>query len=215
VNRFQHSFPDNTKKKPRIMKKLFYNILFLLILSSCCRNPATYKIPDDFKQYILFPKDSWWIYKDQNNNMDTLRIIRVDNPLLGDKCEGFAEKLTIQYSSTRFGVFTGTSEMFVPNLFYYCCSPDKKYFIDLSSTTEQNPFASCNYAAYWHFEPSMVVESITYNDVLVVIADTIGIYHEVYRPSECYFVKNIGLIQVKYFDGSEWKLTEFFINNKP
>jgi hypothetical protein len=197
------------------MKKLFYNILFLLILSSCCRNPATYKIPDDFKQYILFPKDSWWIYKDQNNNMDTLRIIRVDNPLLGDKCEGFAEKLTIQYSSTRFGVFTGTSEMFVPNLFYYCCSPDKKYFIDLSSTTEQNPFASCNYAAYWHFEPSMVVESITYNDVLVVIADTIGIYHEVYRPSECYFVKNIGLIQVKYFDGSEWKLTEFFINNKP
>lgn len=73
------------------MKKFFFNILFLLILSSCCRNPATYKIPDDFKQYILFPKDSWWIYKDQNNNMDTLRIIRVDNPLLGDKCEGYAE----------------------------------------------------------------------------------------------------------------------------
>lgn len=196
------------------MKKLFYNILFLLILSSCCRNPATYKIPDDFKQYILFPKDSWWIYKDQNNNMDTLRIIRVDNQLLGDKCEGYAEKLTIQYSSTRFGVFKGTSDMLVPNLFYYCCSPDKKYFIDLSSTTKQNPFISCSSASFWHIEPSMEVENITYNDVYVVIADTIDFYED-YKPSESYFVKNIGLIQAKYFDGSEWKLTEFFINNKP
>jgi hypothetical protein len=60
----------------------------------------------------------------------------------------------------------------------------------------------------------MEVENITYNDVYVVIADTIDFYED-YKPSESYFVKNIGLIQVKYFDGSEWKLTEFFINNKP
>lgn len=195
------------------MKKLILYLLLFLV-SACCRNPATYKMPEDFKQYILFPKDSWWIYKDQNNNMDTLRLIRVDNSFIEDNCERI-EGVATQYSSTRLGVFTANTQMFVPNIFYYCCNNyDKKYFMDLSSYKEDNPYISCSCAAYWHIEPSMVVENITYNDVFVVIADSID-YYEDYKPSESYFVKNIGLIQVKYFDGSEWKLTDFFINNKP
>lgn len=196
--------------------KYFPLILILTLLQIGCGKPKTYMVPDEFKKYFYFPKGSYWIYKNQNNEVDTLKLVSARKSIQGGAPEDGAsvEEILIEYEAKNFSRFTAKTYWHTKSRVEFCCLfRNKNYFIDLSSENEKTNYSGCNVAVNWHQEDSIIVRDITYYNVHVVEVDSNDFYTQQTDPSLCYFVKNVGMIKKKLFNGTVWEIVEYKINN--
>lgn len=195
-------------------------ILFasIIILSSCCQHADRYSVTDDFKQYIYFPEGSYWVYKNQFNNYDTLTITNIVSKYEkynAESCDEF-EKITIDYNSSSKGEITRYTSH--TNAFFTLCEYNtaNSYFNELTdfgkNLKNENKVLGCLTAIEWLIQDTVEVNhkyffNVYVNKTISDIPTTIVDY-----PFLCYFSKNIGLIKKELQNGEVWELVDYKIN---
>jgi len=224
------------------MKKIRY-LIFLPIASlmflnmDCNKNDECEVItqaPQEFLDYWFFPVGSWWVYKNQDGEFDTVTCtIRESNFYTPDDANGL-----------------------IPCLYYYICyykHSNKHYFPDTGMyNTHKIQGVSSNNGIYWnllasnsnnyyYFEyffkyPFNIRDTIDYlkigsdkylsiiegNDSFTInnnkIYDVVRIFHfndkleaKDYRKY-IWIGINIGIIKVQYSFGDFWELLDYKIN---
>lgn len=211
-------------KKPlpgRINRRLtvFFSLFVTVALfSGCCPSPETYDIPADFKPYIYFPEGSYWIYRSQDNEFDTLRLVSLDNTISNsntEKCVSFLN-IDADYKSSGMGEFNSRTSWNGNSMILYCCSSmNKSYFNETSNFVKNGAgepkFSGCNTTCTWEIESSVMVNTVEYKDVFVVRTSDIPDTYLQY-PVVCYYAKNVGLIKKELRDGTTWELVRYVLN---
>jgi hypothetical protein len=211
------------KTKIRILSVLkvppfsFILILFLFI-GGCCQHAETYNVPASFKQYFYFPTGSWWVYKNQFEAFDTLRILNINSEkkeMHTEACDKY-ELLTVSYLSSYVGLLEITTH--TKSDFFTLCenTSPHNYFTELTDfgkyTNGEQKAQSCSSDIEWWVEDTVVVNNKIYNDVVVnkttsYIPPSISDF-----PIKAYFKENIGLIKRELQNGEIWELIDYKIN---
>jgi len=231
-----------SKNKPNAMKILkiltlgfIISILFLNI--ACNKNDECDVItqaPQEFLDYWFFPVGSWWVYRNQDGEIDTVTCtIRESNFYTPEDAYGL-----------------------IPCLYYYRCFYDhsnKKYFPDVGMKNKHsieglssnngifwNLLAS-NYGSYYYFQyffkyPYNIGDTVNYKVIsnkvrLTTILDTnslqidshqfynvvnINYFHEGDKPDLLYeniwLANEVGIVKISYYSGEYWELIDYKIN---
>lgn len=191
-------------------------IVMLLIIGGSCEK-ETYMVPESFKQYFYFPAGSWWIYKSQANNFDTISIKSIKSEMRkagAESCDKI-EKITIEYESSIVGnsiIRTNYNGQFV-----LCCDNLHNYFNELADFTKDvnkgNKIHSCHTIVESWIVDSIIVNNDYYYHVVLNKTDSNFIFAlSMDYPIKCYFKENIGLIKRELKNGEIWELVDYKIN---
>lgn len=200
------------------IKILFFPLLTIILLGSCCKDAITYMVPERFKQYFYFPAGSYWVYKNQSEAFDTLTLLSTDSKMEnepGQSCDKY-ECITIKYKSSMNGLLYVTTQITFD--FFTICeniSP-KLYFTELTDfgtyTNGEQKAHSCLSEIEWWIEDSVVINNMDYFNVVInkttsMIPPSIADF-----PIKGYFKENIGLIKRELQNGEIWELVDYKIN---
>jgi len=184
------------------MKKLATLMIYSIIIAfficsaiSCKKEKPTYYIPQEIKDYVMFPEGSYWIYEDSiTGNIDSIFLLESNTLIFNPDNSSF------KYEKLRQSFFS--SQMFDIQLKgeSYLSVPDGKFY------EYQGPG---KFVLYGH--------GITFDSLNIMNQ----FYYNVYMPksenhwidAEFYWVKHVGLIKKKY-DNKNWLLKAFYINNQ-
>jgi hypothetical protein len=161
-----NTLPGRINGRLTVFLSLFVTVV---IFSGCCPNPETYDIPVDFKPYIYFPEDSYWIYRSQDNEYDTLRLVNLENTISNsntEKCVSFLN-IDADYKSSWMGEFNSRTSWNGNSMILYCCSSmNMSYFNETSNfiknDADEPQFRGCNTTCYWEIDSSEIVNSVEY-----------------------------------------------------
>jgi len=197
---------------------LFFPLLMIFFLGSCCKDAETFMVPENFKQYFYFPIGSWWVYKNQNNAYDTVTISYVESKIVKENPEGCIEyeEITIKYQSSQFGTLRITSNR-IYDFFTLCeyTSPHY-YFTELTDfgtyTNGEQKAQSCSSEIEWWIEDTVIINNKNYYDVVVNKTTSFIPPSITDFPIKGYFKENIGLVKRELQNGEIWELVDYKIN---
>jgi len=158
-------------------------------------------MPQEFKDYVVFPVGSYWIYEDSlSNNVDSLYLTSVDIHIQEiEKSNYFHEEMFQYFYSSQNNKLTARTRRFSSNNIYEYYGYG--YYFDITKG-QTNCTGGTLYAKY----DSLKVLNVWYKDVVCIKGNGM--------PRFYYWVKNIGLIKKENADSSEnWLLKSYHINN--
>jgi hypothetical protein len=201
-------------------------LVFVVTISGCCfdcrnDNGPTYLMDQDFKDFVLFPSGSYWVYTNNAGSMDSLYLYfqetRIDksHKIYPFNHEGFTQNLSSSfYKDTLFGG-GGAMKNYDTILFTY----NERYISNSSVTglqfyNKKKPGSVLDYAEdskvkYIGVLSGYYVNGVQYSDVKVFenfIAADVNLSRKIY------YVKGIGVIRKELFNGQEWDLKRYHIN---
>jgi hypothetical protein len=177
-------------------------IAFIISSASSCRKDKapTYYIPQDLKDYCMFPIGSWWVYEDSiSGEKDS--IVLMEQEILLVKNSGrknyFYENLKHEFFSSYDTLLTGESWVTNENMYIYVsgwgtyCSDDNEF--------------SCTSNPYFYYD-TLNINNIKYFNIKV--------FRNVYPEFTYYWSLNIGRIRKEdKINNKIWNLKSYYINN--
>ena len=204
------------------MKFKLILILSLLVIfsESCKKSIPYYPVSDDMKQFFVFQKGSYWIYKNDSTNLiDSTYINSIYSVNDDDGYPGIRREIINLYLNSKF-----LSDFEVG---YFCPGPncltiatrlDPHFPLDEIETN--GPFAyfsgwqpnkdivSKECVSGWLFRystfPSVTIANNTYQNIIysrIITTDSTST-NKYFYSREIYFAKNIGII--KFFEKSKY-----------
>ena len=203
------------------MRTFIYLFFFLFVASfvSCKKESPHYTISDGMKQFFVYQKGSYWIYKnDSTNSTDSTYVNNViystqgigddgrhlysfdlislyftsqilSNYIIGNICEETLPKLMIE-DNNGFDI-VAYIEGLIPN--------------QKANTNCGSPSGDILYEEF----PSITINSVTYSNI---VHTTVATQNNSQKYS-FYFAKNIGLIQYQYTENNtiqdSWSLKRY------
>lgn len=188
-----------------VTNKAAITILILvpvILLSGCCINRETYFLPGKVKEYVSFKTGSFWIYQDQNNRLDTFRVIN-SNTGIGkagrESCDE-AEYLSIDYFSSFNNTnlySTGSGSRLEPTS---CLGQTLPWIsVDLTDYSQE------------YLQDTLVLNGYSFYAVYVCEFPGPDYVNSLNLPFRYYLAKNVGIIKKEYADGSVFTITEYHI----
>ncbi|MGB4655603.1 MAG: hypothetical protein ACOXZ9_01915 [Bacteroidales bacterium] len=211
------------------MNKLLKKITFLIIIVGisafwvACRlwgHHSEIYIPLSYKKYFYFDRETWWVYKNQSDVLDTLRIVDSKSCMEhNDNAENEdIEKINIKYHSKIVGNIEAIAHLKLGDDFHFCFNNiELSYFnnfVNLIYYESYNEKQSCHTKIDWSKIDTLTVNNKTYNDIIVNKAIDEPTLPDNY-PLTCYYVANIGLIKKELKNGEIWELVDYEIKQKP
>jgi len=186
---------------------------FIILGTNCKKEKPTYYMPQEFKDYVMFPEGSYWVYLDSiSNNIDSVSIINITIGFDQDNhqiCDCIYEQMTqIFYSSFYNSNYTYNA---MPSFFdarvYHLRNVTYLLFV--------NPYEEQSYLSfeYKYFNAFSVRDSIYYKVMMFSNSQ----YNAKIKQQDIYFSKKIGIIKRKIIttdnDTIVWELKHYNINN--
>jgi hypothetical protein len=210
------------------MKALVNRSVFLFLLSLlCCTcykpDPVPYyPIPEESKQYIIFPKGSYWIYEESNSlNIDTVYLYRSEIEQFDGATDlGYNYKL---YTAGFKSTFTGDSTRGFGGPFlsdqtkwayreFIINSPLVQLiltFLHPLTVGETRRYAEDFALMYESHAEAMDINGVTYYSVMVFKHN---IMIQPNQAERIFYAKNVGVIRRELFNGEVWQLKKYFVN---
>lgn len=191
---------------------LMFILVLVLTTLSCRKEKPTYNMPQEFKDYVMFPEGSYWIYEDSiTNNIDSISLYKTNMLVKEDDhvyCNCKYETITQEfYSSFSNNIFLRYIEPFLAdfeNKYAYYLNSMSGYIFIFPQSSFFDPFK------YKYFN-SIIINNAIYESVHVFERKMQGediLIH--------YFVKHIGIIKRKIIttnnDTIVWELKNYHIN---
>ncbi len=192
----------------------FFLLLPVLYFTGCCSNPVKYIVSSDFKRYFIFPDGSYWVYKNQSGEFDTLILKSHTSTFVSDpgpeSCSEheFIEcEYEISYSSSK--TMTNISAWDNESSSFYDIS---SFFPEFASDTSEAFQFGQKYNYNKDFISEMVIQGVKYTNVNSIEID-ITHYSNINgnQPIYGYFVRDIGLVKRVLYDGTNWELVDYKI----
>jgi hypothetical protein len=224
--------PRNTKIHKIVLKvkKVLISclaFLFVLLVCSCKKNVPLYEVSYQMKQYFVFQKGSYWIYKNDSTGSQDCTYVKAMHHIIDDTYYSWMKR-------EIFSVYFGSQFLSDFEIGYFCPGPNcltiaskLKYPNDTNYQEVAGPVA---YYSGWDPDIEITSKSCLYQDVFLYknIEDlTVNgvMYKEIiyskimsidstsenpnYYKRETYFAKNIGII--RYYEKSNYyKITRSF-----
>ncbi len=188
------------------MKKII--VLFAIAIAICficgnCEKPGgpTYYIPQELKDYVMFPKGSYWIFEDSlSGAIDSIYLIDyktyIEEPNFHEKQEILEQTF---YSSYWNNERKGGGELSsVGNPAVYSYGGIKGHYISSSDVG----YKIDNQYYYLSYHDSLKVNNVWYKSVKCIV----------YYNKLNYWVKHIGPVKVEIPDSTNWILKKYHIN---
>jgi len=205
-----------------IYKIILATMAFILFNNADCshKKPDCY-ISDEFKSYVIFGKDSFWVYQNNLGVLDTVEVVEVRRTITGGVGSPFSnlEEFIIKCKSTLHGDIDyfapcASAEIIgfgncddnptllqvynqdyniILDLFYCCCDP--------------NP--TSNTSTKYLGIDSTIVNGVVYNNLMKFKYDSL------YPGSSKihYYKQNTGLVKYERYNGETWELIDYKIEN--
>lgn len=191
------------------MKKSILYLLLFFVLFTClgvkCKKDKkpTYYMPQEFKDYVMFPFGSYWIYEDSiSGEVDSLNLINFNIFIQETNTRNYDyEKMVQNFSSSKSANFSTETLRSDEYYEYYGYNENYAYYFDI--TTGQT---SASGGIYYAKFDSLKVLDVWYKDVICI--KKYGIY-ELYH----YWVKYIGIVKSENkTNNTFWELKKYHIN---
>ena len=211
------------------MKRAVLSLIVFLSLGcmcstcvSCEPDGPTYYMDQEFKDYIVYPQGSYWVYEEMSSGqIDTVKIysseIKIHN---GQTILGFnyEEYLVLMKSSFNNDTISGVGGIdFTDKNFseyeegstniHKILNRSLLFFSKKPVGYELN-YTEVDLVDYLEFLELYTVFSLEYEDVKV-FEHKINYYSE--QPKRVYFAKGVGIIKKELFNGEIWQLKKYFI----
>jgi len=183
-------------------------LMFILVLGftalSCRKNPPTYYIPQDLKDYCMFPVGSWWVYEDSISGEKDSIVLVEQGARIYWKENYYNEELFQEFFSSHYGELKsyGTIDWANPrNNEYIYVYTGGGGLISFFGTVKSE------YIDDLFFE-TIVINDVSYSEIKY--------FHSSQYPSlntKTYWGKNIGAIR-KETNDKIWNLKSYYINNQ-
>ena len=196
-----------------------------LICRDCSREPVpVYMMDEEFKAYVVFPNESYWIYVNQDIEEDSVRIFKQEisintspNDFPFDYEQLFQHTASSFFNDTLLG--SGIAdEIFPDNRIFYAYA--EKYLSNYLVTgvqyfSKHQPgdmihFTDDSKLLYALSYPQFEVEGVIYNDVKVF--ENLIPLSDGRLPHKIYYSRYVGVIRKELYNGQVWNLKRYFIN---
>lgn len=216
---------------------VLYVMGLVVLLNSCegCKSDyGPYKpMSAEFKSCTVFPKGSYWIYKDSASALlDSIMEYDTHNDRLGGNPRSFYsyDNWIFYYNSSHQSSFNCGSYLRLnlrsqKEYYSYLFSEDAKsgsydfypvYFDadTLNSTWEYSDnVGGVAGVTYKELIPSITIGSNVFTDVRVFEQSKLLSDSPNTLTRRIYIAKNVGIIRRELFNGEVWELQKYFINN--
>lgn len=205
------------------MKKLIFIFSILACMSADChkkKDNPTYFMPQEFKDYVVFPQGSYWIYEDSISGITDSMYLQMQTTKImeppgyndwGYNYEYIEEQLYSSYKNqinsrvSRYNEFISNNEN--GSYMYYGLYP---LFISNISIG-----IGCDNLKYIQFLDSLLIKNIWLKNIKVFSnIDPIGNIKSI----KTFFCRNIGLVKMEINDNTDttglkiWELKKYHIN---
>jgi hypothetical protein len=208
---------------------VLYVIGLIVLLNSCLdygKLGPYIPMPAEFKSYTVFPKGSYWIYKDSASSLlDSINEWDTNYNKLGGETSHYVNDVWIfSYKSTHQlnNSFHGSSRIDDYTKFYVYSEDIQTVIYDyplyfdadtLNSTYQYNDHdGGFIEVTYKKLIPSMTIGSNVFTDVRVFEQSKLLPHVPNTLTHRVYIAKNIGIIRRELFNGEMWELQKYFIN---
>ncbi|MCD4731842.1 MAG: hypothetical protein K8R74_14645 [Bacteroidales bacterium] len=224
--------------KESILNQLItFLVLMPLIILTSCGKPEYVHLSDEFKSFTIFPAGSYWVYEEINSGfIDTMIVERVSIEFQSEHAESNVkvESGNIQYQTRLSGKIVGwirnssysegcntMSSILIYNSTHDTVNTAGGQFLDVGNEF----FCCCDPGTISWFdqirEYSGIIDSISIGDTnffdvklfTTIVDDSLFIQQNLDLVKKSYFAKNVGLIKWEQFNGNEWEVRDFRINN--
>ena len=176
----------------------------------------TYYMSEEFKDYVLFPEGSWWVYKNQYGQLDTVKIIWQEIEV--ENSNHFASKIqTFQhhlYSSFVNDTFYGGGGARLkggdPMGYNQGSKYSFSYLFFTAKDTGELYYHETKECKYVRKLIKYKINNSKFNHVKVFKTFEKKYYQQ---PNRIYWAKDVGPIKKVLFDSTVWKLKNYHINN--
>lgn len=208
------------------MRKLNLIIIatfFVLVAADCGNknNNPTYYMPKDFKEYVVFPQGSYWIYEDSISGIfDSIYLETQTTQILeppsynnwGYKYE-YLKEMVYSAHNNQLSMRTGRFNEYQSNnengsYIYYGLHPLFISNIPVGS--------GCENLKYIQHLDSLLINNICYKDIKIFASiSSIGNVDYI----KTFFCRNIGLVKMEISDNTDttglkiWLLKSYHISN--
>jgi len=168
--------------------------LLLLIFVQSCREPETYRIPEEYKPYIMFDEGTRWVYYDSlNNKNDTIELVSQNTDL-----EQYTEDPNFYEVLLQHFLFASEDTFFSSSVFYGSRGLYSEYSIDFNEYWRGVLlFENTNYYYETAFFPSKNINDSLYNNVFFCELDyPVGNSDTV----RFWWAKNVGMVRSEIFN---------------
>jgi len=203
------------------MKTKFY--LFILIISilclaaDCTKEPKeypTYYMSQEFKDYVLFPVGSFWVYQNTSSGIeDSIFLFKQEIKIMEAapnerefNCEVFEQNFYSSVNETLIGgggvIIPGAPDVYHLSKewgFYY------QFFAPASVGDMEPHYKILKYVANYD---TLNINGNNFYEIRVF--ENLKQYNN--QPKKFYYARNVGLIKIELFDGTIWEIKKYFIN---
>jgi len=193
--------------------KGFITLFFLLLCTSCEEHSSYFYVPEEFKQFGLFQKGSYWIYQDSATlNRDTCSLLYTNSPDFNQvNNNSWRESYSFDYSGTFFTDAYITTEFYELGLSsHYYLKPIIPGDFIIGLTKEDFSFAQENLALL----DSLSIGNNVFKEVYVTknmsthttVADSLKVTFIIYS------VKHVGIVKLRQITQDEvvtWDLIDY------
>jgi len=187
------------------MRNLLLIFLSILCLASNCKKEEmpTYYMPQEFKDFVVFPQGSYWIFVDSDSGeYDSLNLTNSNIYIKENKNSNFYyERMDQNFYSSKSGNFN-TEAILTTDIYEYLGNKYRYYF-DISTGRLEATFGRF-YAKY----DSLKISNVWYKDVICLKLN--GSFESYY-----FWVKYKGLVKSEISDSlgtKTWLLDRYHIN---
>jgi len=209
---------------------VLYAGIFIVLLNSCLdygKLGPYIPMPVEFKSYTVFPKGSYWIYKDSASSLlDSINEWDTNYNKLGGETSHYVNDVWIfSYKSTHrlndslhgFSGIDSYTKFYVYSENIQTVIYDYPLYFDadtLNSTYQYNDYyGGVIEVAYTKYMSSMSIGSNVFTDVKVFEQSRLLPHIPNTLTRRIYIAKNVGIIRRELFNGEVWELQKYFINN--
>lgn len=191
-------------------------IAFILFNNADCSNKkeTTYYFSEEFKSYVIFNKDSYWIYKSKTNDYDTIKLTQINHDIVDSpknppheiyhlfKSSSFhgdlsytaaCKSYTNHIGCKDFSWYSNTSGSISAGFYFFCCCDE----------------GTKNESATYLGETEDEINGMPLQNVKIFQIDSIF-------PTSLktlWYAPDIGLIRFHDYQNNQWELIEFDIKS--
>jgi len=190
------------KKQFRAKAILLMFIIVSVLTVISCRKPTTYNMPQDLKDYCMFPVGSWWVYEDSISGEKDSIVLMEQSVFIDGPDENFYwESISQVFYSSLYNVNASCyTYIYRRNPLTY------NYFFGKGSYfSTDDSFLGDNNVSY------IYSDSTTINNIYFYKIKIFEEYKGTSNYGLTYWAKNIGVI--KYVNPNfNWELKSYYIN---
>lgn len=174
----------------------------------------------EFKDYTLFKKDSWWVYSRENStDMDTVMVIKSETKIVDPNNIDYKwEQYLLHFKSTyykndtiiSFGDVSPPVEFNTDYSRYLYSTSFSSFFITFFSNKPLKHRLAVYgnmETEYREFHNSIMLNGINYNSVKVFETMS-AVPNDQRLPRIVYYARNIGIVRKELWNGQVWNLVK-------